>query len=872
MERYANNIRSGKEIIADARAEGHEVIIGNQDLPIAAYLPEIRESLKDNVFTILVSETGSGKTTQTPQVAFEMGMTVGHTQPRRSAAHEVALRIQDELSQAIPNLPAGTVAVHTAEESTIMVDTQITIMTDGMMLAVEYNPTNNALETPKDNHLTIVDEVHEGNKNVEVLLGLLMQASRTNPDLRVVITTATPNLELLTGRIKEITDITPNVIEVPGRTYPVEYIERPDLTSVTAVLEFARPGVGMMVFKPGIGEIRDTIHEISQKLPENLRKKAHFFIYHSTMSSQSLSEACNFEQGEDEIKIVVGTNAMESSLTIHGIHIVIDDATSRQVHTDKRGYEALYLTPISQDSIWQRIGRAGRQRPGIGISVRPDDKTPYIPFDQRPKHTTAEIHRRDLKNEVLELAAIGIDIENLPLINEAHEGEISLRMRIIKAKESLAILGALDERGRITEIGLEMNRFPVRATLKRAIVEGMNYDEDTQIMLAAMAAAVEAGGLPLYGRFASNHWKELSSESSSDLLRQLDLFIEVRSMQKHEQNAIGINPKNVARAEETYQKILHQLGLKDGHIVHPNEIQREEMMKCIYAGYVEYIFERMGRNSFRLLQDSEPTEYKLSDRSVVDPRQPRMVVGVPYGIERYRRGKLERVKIIEAVTVVPALNVLGEAAVNMAKWHELEPVWRGGRAFFVSEQSIRGKRTGVVNERMSNEQDVTIRSRELVRHVLEHPGPAQLRLRNIKKKLELLNHKAKDAVTLMTQESLLEYINLAVSRVSVLDAHHVDIELDLIMEECDIKERGVYVYVSEQEEARILADAPEEIVVDNEVFYLTYKQGHVEVHGWKPEQLRHIKNDIYLPDGRRVRFSYDKSELTVTELREALGF
>lgn len=867
-ERRANNIRNGKEIIDDARREGHEVIIGNQELPTADYLLEIGESMRDNVFTILLGATGSGKSTQTPQVAYSMGKTVDHTQPRRSAAHEIANRIQYELEQAVPGLPPNTAAIHTGEESTVSHETQITVFTDGMLLAVGYNPTRNILDTPKEDHITIIDEVHEGNKNIEVLIGLLMRESRTNPDLRVVLMTATPNKEFLISRINEITGITPNVVEVPGRTYPVERLEWPEYTSVEATVKLAKPGAGFMVYKQGIVEIQDTIREITRGLPPELRKKTRFFKYHSTIAANKLSEAINYEQADDEIKIMVGTNAMESSITARGITYVIDDGQARQMWTDKRGYEGLYSMPISQDRCLQRAGRAGRERPGIAILVRPDNRTAFVPFDQRPEHELAEIHRRDLKNEVLELAAIGIDIEDLAIINGDIAGDLSLKLKIIRAKESLAILGALDADGNITDIGLEMNKYPVRATLKRTLVESRKYSTDIQVMVAAMAAAVDGGGLPLYGRYASNNWKELSSEGSSDLLRQLDLFIEVRSMSAFEQNAIGINPKSIARAEETYEKILHQLGLKDGDLRHPNEIQREEMIRCIYAGHVEYIFQRMGRNTFRLLQDSEPTAYKLSDRSVVDPRRPNLVVGVPYIVEQYSKGEKRPVHIIEAVTEVPSIDVLGEAAVNMAHWSDEEIVWRGGRAFLRSEQSIRGMKSGAVTEAMGNSEDIRNKTRELITYVLEHPGPAQMQLRNIKKELEELNHLSKDDVTRMTQEGLLEYIEMAISRLNVFDAHYLDNELMLIIQENDINLR---TYISDDELRRIYSNAPGEIIVGDTVLDVGYRNGKPTVKRYDESFILSLENDVYLPDGRNVRFLHEgKHRMKAMDLKRLI--
>ncbi|NCU37753.1 hypothetical protein EOL96_01675 [Candidatus Saccharibacteria bacterium] len=863
MERRAKSIKNGQEIIEHARQKGHEINIGNQDLPIAVFADAIIESIKNNQITVVYGETGSGKTTQGPQFAFSVGLTVDQTQPRRSPAHESAKRIQAELSGAIPELHPGVVAVHTGEESTVSPETQITIFTDGMLLAVGYNSSVNRLTDPKVGNVTIIDEVHEANKNIEVLMGLLMKESMTNPDLRVVLMTATPNKDLLTRRITEITGTTPNVIEVPGRTYPIEYLERPGETSVSAALEVIRPGVGMQIFKPGIGEINDTIRGIKQGLSPDMQHRVRFFKYHSTIPSRELSEACSYDQGDEGVKIVVGTEAMESGLTVGNIQIVIDDGMSRQVWTDKRGFEGLYLMPISQAQCTQRAGRAGRLSPGTALLVSADNKTPFVPFADRPEHQVAQIQRLDLKKEVLALAVLGIDLLDFEIINKVE------KLPIIRAKESLTILGALDDDGLVTEVGIEMNRFPVRTSLMRTIVESKKYSQDIQVMIAAMAGAVDAGGLPLYGPFASRDWRELSSESSSDLLRQLDLFIEAQSMSKFEQQKIGINPKNVSKAQETYEKILYQLGIRDGLLQHPNELQQKEMIECIYAGYVEHIFQRVGRTTFRLLEDTEGVVYKLSDRSVVDPRHPRIVVGQPYVIERTRRGgEKQKVNIIEAVTEVPSIKALGSAAVNLAKWDDETVVWRGGRAFKKTTQSIRGMNTGIMHESISSGDDVALRSRELIAYVLDHPGPAQQRLRKIKKQTEELNRRSRDGVTVMTHEGLLEFIRMAAGRVTELDANHLDTEIALIIEEHDI---SLYTYVSEQEVKNIERDSPNEYIVEDHIFEIVYSNGTAMVQHWSPEQIIGLREDVYLPDGRRVRFVHNKKKLTVTELRDELG-
>lgn len=863
MERRTTHRMTGPDYIEAARARGHEVNIGNPELPIAPYLPEIVESVRDNTFTILIGETGSGKTTQVPQALFAAGYQIDQTQPQRGSAHETAIRIGQELTASIPGLPESTVAIRTGEESTLTPASQIVMHTEGMLLQVDYNQSRNSLTTPKPNSVTIIDEAHKWNVETEMLVALLMQEAKTNPDLRVVLMSATLNKTLLAHRIEAITGMQPNVIEVPGRTYPVERFERPDMTSVSMTLELAKPGTGGLVFKRGLGPILDTMRQIEQGIDPKLRSKLRMFAAHSSIPVAQLSEAYNYEPAPDEIKIIVGTNAMETGLTINGITYVVDDGQANQVHTDKRGYEGLFITTIAQSQSNQRSGRAGRLGPGEVYMVRADDRSTYVPYDDRPEFEIPAVQRLDLRRVVLHLASIGVDMAKLPLINSVDQ------LSIIRARDSLSIVGAIDDDDRITDIGLQMDQFPVRTQLQRAIVESKRYDADIQMLVAAMAAAVDQSGLQQVGRFATSSWKSLSNESSSDLLRQLDMFIACQNLAPYEQHKLGISAKSVGRARETYDKILYRLGIEPKELVIPNESQHEALISCIYAGYVEYIFRRVGRTTFKLLDDSEPTDYKISDRSVVDPRSAKLVIGTPYVIQTMRQGKPELKHIIEAVTELPSIGSLGEAAVHLAKWSDERLVWKGGRAFERTDQNIRGVRTGVSHERMSGIEDLEYRLNEFVNYALDHPGNTQLRLRALKKELEALNHLAQDDIKPMTQDQYRALLYEAARRLDTLDTHYLEAELELI-----IQERGISraTFISDADVDQIHKNAPSVIERGGMRFEVEYRNGFPKIKHWQPEQIAQLHGPVTLPDdGRTVRFFYNKREYTLEDLKIELA-
>lgn len=870
-------ILNGKEIIAAARETGHEIILGNPELPIAAYLREIGDSIEQNTFTIIISETGSGKTTQVPQVMFGRGKTIDHTQPRRSAAHMMANRIRDELLLSIPGLAPDTVAIHTGEECTIGPNTQITLQTDGTLLAVNYNPERNRLEMPHDGHVTIIDEVHEANKNIEVALALLMQEAQRNPDVRVVLMTATANKDFLVDRISEITNIVPNVIEVPGRTYPLEWIEEPELTAASSAVKYLQQVEdGLIVRVSGIGEIKDVIKEVERTLPKSLAGKVEYFMAHSSMSSEYLRRAYEYIPPEGRRKLIVGTNILSTSVTIKGITGAIDSGQKRQKHLNKRGYEGLYVVDSPQSDIVQLGGRASRVKPGFAVLTRANERATYVPLADRRQYEVPEILRLELRSELLRLACLGIDLEGLPLINEHQGGDSTaqadarekLQASIRAAKHSLYVLGALNDQDNVTPIGIEMNRYPVNAMLKRVIVESLGYSIEVQTQVAAMAAAIENGGLPMYGRFANNDWKEITSEKSSDLLMQLDLFIEALTMSKEEQARMGLNPKSMEAAIKTYEKIIGHLGLERGAtLARPNELQREEILKCIYTGYVESIFVRHGHNRYRQIGDEHNVEFQLSDRSAVDPRAAMCVIGLRYAVERMKRGESKEVSVIESVTVIDSFACLGEAAARMCDMTR-ETVFRNGQAFERTEQFILGRRTGNTTERVATADDMDRMTKSLVEKVLSDPGDAQKELRGIKKRLEQLNHLSQEPVRCMKQTDLIEFVKMAVAQARVPNSHHIDNALRVIIQEHNITIR---TYLSEDDERRIIANAPEVIEYNGRTFALDYRMGVPKVKHFAVDDVSSLTSNIYLPDGREVKFVYSKREYSALDLNALLA-
>ncbi len=867
--RWTPRTRAVHEQLAVAQAEGREVIVGNPDLPIHEHLPNIVEAIRDNQIVVIEAETGSGKTTQVPQALAAAGYKVEITQPRRLSAHELGARIADELTAAVPGLSRDVVGVLTGHENTLSNSTQITMATEGALLAAKYH-SRQALDRPADpNVIMISDEAHEQGIEWEVHMALQLRQIKNDPNARLVVMTATLNKEHFLSRVQEITGVEPHVVSVPGRTYPVERIEEPGLSAAEAALKYQEPGACTLVFQPGLAEILATKRAIQVGMSKDQREHTTIYVIHSQASSpEEISAGCNRVPAPDETKIVIATNAAETGLTVSGIKYVVDDGTARESGLNKRGHEGLHIVHISQKRKTQRGGRAGRERPGFVIDVKPQRPLQYVAFEDREPFDTPEIHRVDLKNAALRFAMLGIDMRELDMVNPPKLSALE------RAYESLRIMGALDDEGNITDTGVDMSSYPVRAQLKRAITESKKYSREIQVVIAGMAAAVEAGGLPLYNRYASDGWKSLGSETSSDLIRQLELFIEARKLDPRGQNRLGLNPKRISEAEHTYGKILHHLGIDDALLEHPDDEQRDIMRRCIYAGYVERVFRHVGRGAYRLMSEpgmaADTTEFRISDRSVVDSRHAPLVVGEPYTIDRIKKGEIKEVAVIEGVTALPHLRELGDAAVNLANWGKEQVVWTSsGRAKLGRTERIYGQRTGRAHERLGGEDDLKQRIAELINRAYQQPGKAQIELRTIKKRLEELQHLAAGPITMMTQDAMGHLMREAAGRTTEFDIHYFDNELMQLIQEYGISLR---TYITEEDELAIIANAPDQMNVNGDMLFIDYRMGVPKVHerDYDLEWAMAQRQDITLPDGRSVKFVYRKREYTILDLKAEL--
>ena len=484
-------------------------------LPVHEKLEEIKKAIAENQVTIICGETGSGKTTQLPKICLELGRgaagLIGHTQPRRLAARSVAERIAEELKSEIGSAVGYKVRFtdHTSRDACVK------LMTDGILLA----------ETQTDRYLAaydtiIIDEAHERSLNIDFLLGYLKQLLPRRPDLKVIITSATIDAE----RFSQHFNGAP-VLEVSGRTYPVEILYRPltskdeddaevELTDaiVDAADELARYGEGdILVFLPGEREIREAAEALRKS---TLRRNDEILPLFARLSHAEQHKI--FHPSGAKRRIVLATNVAETSLTVPGIKYVIDTGLARVKRYSARAkVEQLHVEKISQAAARQRSGRCGRVSAGVCIRLFSEED-----FNSRPEFTDPEIVRSNLAAVILRMAALNLgDVAAFPFLEMPDSRYINDGFQV------LLELGAVNEHNRLTKLGEQMARLPIDPKIARILLAAKKHDCMAEILVIASALSIQdPRERPLEARDAAAKAHERFTDKQSDFLAYLNIW------------------------------------------------------------------------------------------------------------------------------------------------------------------------------------------------------------------------------------------------------------------------------------------------------------------------------------------------------------
>lgn len=709
-----------------------EAPLSNPELPIHEYLDEIVGLVDDNPVTICVAETGSGKTTQIGKELMRHGYRVTVTQPRRIAAEMVSARIIEEVADVLGYSAANMlVGFQTAERRTITQDTRLGIVTDGLRTVQELGVFDQ--DTYGDEpQVLIIDEVHERNKNIDVLIAWTQKLVAEGSNLRVVFTTASINADRLARHYQKV-GVRPPIIEVPGRSFGIETHERPESTVAEEVARYAREGKNVLAFLPGLTEIEDAMSATKRILGSDVRG-FDFQRLHGKLSPQEQGRVQGEAQG---VRLVFATNVAETSITIPDVDVIVDSGLERRVEIDdKEGIESLQVGVISQASCLQRAGRCGRTKPGTYVSTRLNRRVGYKPIIEREAYGKPEILRTNVDRTVLAIACTGLDITQLDMLDKIAQDVL------LRSKRALQTLGALDDHYKVTERGRRMNEFPIRPSLSRMIVYGIenNFSEEVRAQLAAIAAAIESGGLPDYTRDSGDTWKKLVHDKTSDLLGQLDIFIATQGMNRRDLADNDLNQRAVTRAHELYNKLLRRSKIKPGkELQAPSQEQKQQILDAIVAGMIDFVYVKKGSEYVRTtsLMGKLATHRAIGDRSTVTKRGADTVVGVPYALAPPPdRPDLPEKHIIQEITRTSP-DQLARVALELCDWEGERLQWRDGVPYVVQTMTFRDAiDTGLTREKRAD-WSVPL-ARELIDMALRQPGQNLRRILDLKKETEHL--------------------------------------------------------------------------------------------------------------------------------------
>ncbi|HNN47545.1 MAG TPA: ATP-dependent RNA helicase HrpA, partial [Marmoricola sp.] len=507
------------------------------ELPVSGRREEIAAAIRRHQVVIVAGETGSGKTTQLPKILMEMGRgtagMIGHTQPRRIAARSVAERIAEELGSELGDM-VGYQVRFTDKSSA---DSRVKVMTDGILLA----------ELPHDRELRrydtiIIDEAHERSLNIDFLLGYLKRLLPRRPDLKVVITSATIDPERFSRHFDEAP-----IIEVSGRTFPVEVRYRPlvepqyddedgepvirDQTEAIedAVAELCAETDGdILVFLPGEREIRDTADALAHRAqgPKG-------FDLVPLYSRLSAAEQHRVFERHTRRRVVLATNVAETSLTVPGIMAVIDTGVARiSRYSHRTKVQRLPVEPISQASANQRSGRCGRIAAGIAIRLYSEED-----FRSRPEFTDPEILRTSLANVLLQMASLRLgSIEGFPFLDAPDSRAVKAGVQLLEELGAIRTTGTRSGRLALTGIGRKLARLPIDPRMGRMVLEADRLDCLREVLvLAAVLSIQDPRERPREFQQQADQSHARFTDRRSDFMSYLNLW---RYLQK-QQSALG---------------------------------------------------------------------------------------------------------------------------------------------------------------------------------------------------------------------------------------------------------------------------------------------------------------------------------------------
>ena len=743
-------------------------IVFPESLPVSQRKAEIEKLLSEHQVIVVAGETGSGKTTQLPKMCLELGLgnlgTIGHTQPRRIAARSVAARIAEELQTELSDLVGYKVRFN----DQISDDTQIKLMTDGILLA----------EIQTDRFLNqysclIIDEAHERSLNNDFILGYLKQLLPRRPDLKVIITSATIDVERFSKHFNNAP-----IIEVSGRTYPVEVRyrsvaeedEQDQLQGIlNAVDELQAEGRGdILIFMNGEREIRDTAEALQK---QNL-KHTEILPLFARLSAQEQNKIFH-PSGLN--RIVLATNVAETSLTVPGIKYVIDPGTARiSRYSYRTKVQRLPIEPISQASANQRKGRCGRVSEGICIRLYSEED-----FNNRPEFTDPEILRTNLASVILQMTSLGLDdIEAFPFVDAPDKRHIQDGVKLLEE------LGAFEtvqtksgEKRRLTTIGRQLAQFPVDPRLAKMLLSAVDFGSVYEVMIIVSALSIQdPRERPTEKQQASDEKHRRFADKKSDFLAFLNLWHYVQEQQKElTKNQFRrqcqkdfLNYLRIREWQDIYQQIrlaVREMGLP----INSEKAEYQQIHTALLSGLLSHIGLKEAEKQQYL--GARNAHFAIFPNSVLFKKQPKWVMAA----ELVETSKLwgRMVAEIEPEWIEPL-------AEHLTKKSYSEPRWSKSRGAVIADEKVslygvpivaaRPVNYGAIDPRVSREifiQSALVEGDWNTKHKFFKQNQQLIR------EVEELEHKSRRRDILVDERTLFEFYDQRIGT-DVVSQKHFD--------------------------------------------------------------------------------------------------
>ncbi|RFA19889.1 ATP-dependent RNA helicase HrpA [Subtercola boreus] len=626
------------------------------ELPVSRLREEIARTIEANQVVIIAGETGSGKTTQIPKICLELGRTsIGHTQPRRIAARTIAERIAEELGQEV----GDTVGYQVRFTDRVGPNTHIKLMTDGILLNEIHRD-----RLLKKYDTIIIDEAHERSLTIDFLLGYLRELLPARPDLKVIVTSATIDPESFSRHFGGAP-----IIEVSGRTFPVEVryrplvadgevleddvddeparpgaaaVDRDPLDAVNEALdELAREGDGdVLVFFSGENEIRDAEESIRGRLSSGgsgaLGSATEVLPLYGRLSAADQHKVFQ-RTGTPGIRrrIVLATNVAETSLTVPGIKYVIDTGTARISRYSVRSkVQRLPIEAISQASANQRAGRSGRTSDGICIRLYSEED-----YRSRPEFTEPEILRTNLAAVILQMISLGLgDIASFPFLQPPDSRGIKDGLDLLSELGAINAPGAAPGKPGVSavptlsRVGRDLSRMPIEPRFARMVIESKNHGTSREVMIIVSGLTVQdPRERPLERRQRADELHARFTDATSDFLSLLNLWNYLEDKQRELSSsafrrlckAEHLNYLRVREWQDVFRQ-LRQLSKPLDLVIGDPSVNPDGIHRSILSGLLSHIgLKDVAKKDYL---GARQTRFSLFPGSALSKKQPNAVM------------------------------------------------------------------------------------------------------------------------------------------------------------------------------------------------------------------------------------------------------